>query len=44
MSDLVEIYGVSKSYTSRYAAVNNVSIKLPAGKIIGLLGPNGTVC
>ena len=42
MSDLVEIYGVSKSYTSRYAAVNNVSIKLPAGKIIGLLGPNGS--
>lgn len=42
MSDLVEIYGVTKSYTSRYAAVNNVSIKLPAGKIIGLLGPNGS--
>lgn len=42
MSDLVEIYGVTKSYTSQYAALNNVSIKLPAGKIIGLLGPNGS--
>lgn len=42
MSDLVEIYGVTKSYTSRQAALSNVSIKLPAGKIIGLLGPNGS--
>ena len=42
MSDLVEIYGVTKSYTSQQAALSNVSSKLLAGKIIGLLGPNGS--
>ncbi|MCQ2539830.1 MAG: ABC transporter ATP-binding protein [Acetatifactor sp.] len=41
MSELIEIAGLSKSY-GRVAAVNNISLKLPKGKIIGLLGPNGS--
>jgi ABC-2 type transport system ATP-binding protein len=40
---LVEINGLTKVYGSNAApAVNNISLKLPRGKIIGLLGPNGS--
>jgi ABC-2 type transport system ATP-binding protein len=40
---LVEINGLTKRYGSNAAlAVNNISLKLPKGKIIGLLGPNGS--
>ncbi len=42
MSDLVEISGLTKTYDNITAAVSNVSIRLPKGKIIGLLGPNGS--
>lgn len=42
MSNLIELTAVTKSYDSRTAAVNNVTLSLPAGKIIGLLGPNGS--
>ena len=38
---LVELQQVSKSYGGA-VALNNVNLKLPAGKIIGLLGPNGS--
>jgi len=42
MSDfLVECSNLTKTYTS-LPALNNFSIKLPAGKIIGLLGTNGS--
>ncbi len=42
MSALVEITGLTKAYSSDCIAVNNINIKLPKGKIIGLLGPNGS--
>ncbi len=42
MEDLIVIEGLSKSYDSRFNAINNISIRLPKGKIIGLLGPNGS--
>lgn len=42
MNELLNINGVTKAYDSAHIAVNNVSIKLPKGKIIGLLGPNGS--
>lgn len=38
---LVELQQVSKSYGGA-VALNNVNLKLAAGKIIGLLGPNGS--
>lgn len=42
MSELVEIEGLTKSYSSKVAAVNNINLKLSSGKIVGLLGPNGS--
>lgn len=42
MNELVKITGLTKSYSAGYNAVNNVSLSLPKGKIIGLLGPNGS--
>lgn len=42
MNELVEFMGVTKSYDSKKIAVDNVTLKLPKGKIIGLLGPNGS--
>lgn len=42
MSVLLQTEGLSKRYNSRYFAVNNMNIKLESGKIIGLLGPNGS--
>ena len=42
MNDLLEIQGISKAYDARNLAVDNISIKLPRGKIVGLLGPNGS--
>lgn len=42
MNELIEIQGLTKAYDSKHVAVNNISLKLPRGKIIGLLGPNGS--
>ena len=42
MSELIEIQGLTKAYDAQHVAVNNVSLMLPQGKIIGLLGPNGS--
>ena len=42
MNDLVEIVGLTKAYNANSVAVDNISLKLPKGKIIGLLGPNGS--
>ncbi|MCR5460566.1 MAG: ABC transporter ATP-binding protein [Acetatifactor sp.] len=42
MNDLLVLSNVSKNYGYGKLAVNNVSITLPRGKIIGLLGPNGS--
>ena len=41
MSELIEISGLTKAYDAQHIAVNNVTLTLPKGKIIGLLGPNG---
>ena len=41
MNELIEIVGLTKAYNANSIAVNNISLTLPKGKIIGLLGPNG---
>nr|WP_318683791.1 ABC transporter ATP-binding protein [uncultured Acetatifactor sp.] len=42
MNELIEMVGVTKAYDKRNVAVNNLTLTLPRGKIIGLLGPNGS--
>lgn len=41
MNNLVEIVNLTKKYGAN-VAVNNLTVRLPKGKIIGLLGPNGS--
>ncbi|MDF2591470.1 MAG: ABC-type multidrug transport system, ATPase component [Clostridia bacterium] len=38
---MIEIKGVSKSYNGTIKAVDDLSIVIPDGEIIGFLGPNG---
>ena len=38
---LLQFHHVSKAYGQKLA-LNDISLKLPKGKIIGLLGPNGS--
>ena len=42
MSELIEIQGLTKAYDAQHVAVNNVSLVLPQGKIIGLLAVSYT--
>ena len=42
MGDLVEVKDLVKVYDQQIAAVNNMSITIPKGRIVGLLGPNGS--
>ena len=42
MNNLVEIVNLTKKYGAN-VAVNNLTVSLPKGKIIGLLGPNAAV-
>ncbi|MCM1046097.1 MAG: ABC transporter ATP-binding protein [Candidatus Gastranaerophilales bacterium] len=42
MNDLVEITNLTKSYDGNRFVIPGISLKLPKGKIIGLLGPNGS--
>ena len=42
MNELVEIVGLTKAYDAKNIAVNNITLSLPKGSIIGLLGPNGS--
>ena len=41
MNDLVTISGLSKAY-GHFMALNNLNLNIPRGRIIGLLGPNGS--
>lgn len=41
MNNILETKNLSKNYFSK-KALNNVNIEIPKGKIIGLLGPNGS--
>lgn len=41
MNELVECVGVGKTYDA-VKALDGVDLRLPAGRIIGLLGPNGS--
>lgn len=38
---MIEILNVSKSYNGKVKAVDNMSLTIPEGEIIGFLGPNG---
>lgn len=42
MSELVEIKNLTMIYDRRKRALNQVNLKIPRGKIVGLLGPNGS--
>ncbi len=39
--NLLEIKGLKKSYKKSFAVLNNLDLSISAGKIVGLLGPNG---
>lgn len=42
MTDIVEIHNLTKKFTNPdITALDNVSFNLPAGKVIGLVGPDG---
>ncbi len=38
---MIEILNVTKSYNQKVKAVDNLTITIPGGEIIGFLGPNG---
>lgn len=42
MNDLVVCSGLTKIYRGTTPALDQVDLRLPSGKIIGLLGPNGS--
>ena len=39
--NLLELSNITKSYGSK-VALNNVNLSLEPGKIVGILGPNGS--
>ncbi len=39
---LLELRGVTKSYVTGYPVLDNMSLTLDRGRIVGLLGPNGS--
>ncbi len=41
MNELVTITNLTKTY-GRFTALNNLNLVIPRGRIIGLLGPNGS--
>ena len=42
MSELVEVNNLTKVYEKKKVALSQVNLIIPRGKIIGLLGPNGS--
>ncbi len=38
---VLEIQSLTKSYKKNFPVLNNLSLSIPKGKILGLLGPNG---
>ena len=38
---LLEIRNLEKKYDNGYVADRDISFSLPAGKLVGLIGPNG---
>ena len=38
---MIEIKGITKVYSKKVKAVDNLTLKVPDGKIIGFIGPNG---
>lgn len=42
MENIIEVRGLVKSY-KKLKAVDNLDLDVKKGKILGLLGPNGTV-
>lgn len=41
MNNIIEIKGLTKSYLNK-KALNNISVNIEKGKVIGILGPNGS--
>lgn len=41
MRPVLEINGITKCYKKGYPVLNDLSLSVPSGKILGLLGPNG---
>jgi ABC-2 type transport system ATP-binding protein len=41
MSNIISAKGLSKHY-GKFCAVDNISFDIPAGRIVGLIGPNGS--
>ncbi|MCR4587067.1 MAG: ABC transporter ATP-binding protein [Lachnospiraceae bacterium] len=42
MENIVELRNLTKSYNGKHNAVDHVNLDIPGGRIIGLLGPNGS--
>ena len=42
METVLSFSGVTKAYGRNRAALDNIDLELPKGKIVGLLGPNGS--
>lgn len=40
-TDIIKAYGLTKRYGNTFA-VNDLNIQIPEGKVIGILGPNGS--
>ena len=39
--NILECVNITKSYKKRQPVLKNFNLKIPAGRIVGLLGPNG---
>ena len=42
MDTILQCNGLCKCYSSGTMALNHLTLELPKGQIIGLLGPNGS--